>query len=161
MALPCGDALSGLVPKIGAGFLARKREARPSPENLPPGEGRRGARARLSVGAKGRGITRRRSPTAGEGPSSGTPLRPVKRTALRGGTGGSLLPFLAVTAAFGLSEPRTAPQRSSPEWADRRGPGRAWDKGRGAARDETRPGLLNQRGQGRDVPGAGRPPAGA
>jgi hypothetical protein len=28
------------MPKIGAGFLARKREARPSPENLPPGEGR-------------------------------------------------------------------------------------------------------------------------
>jgi hypothetical protein len=44
---------AGLVPDDRAGFLARKREARASPETLPPGEGRRGTQARLSVGAKG------------------------------------------------------------------------------------------------------------
>jgi hypothetical protein len=65
---------AGLVPDHRAGFLARKREARASPETLPPGEGRRGTQARLSVGAKGRGITRPRSPApagtvVGETPS--------------------------------------------------------------------------------------------
>ena len=79
---------AGLVPDNRAGFLARTREARASPETLPPGEGRRGARARLSVGAKGRGITRP-ARSAQRGGRPGKPLRPVKRTALRGGTGGS------------------------------------------------------------------------
>ena len=48
---------AGLVPDDRAGFLARKGDARGSPESLPPGEGKRGTQARLSVGAKGRGIT--------------------------------------------------------------------------------------------------------
>ena len=42
----------------------------------------------MSVGAKGRGITRP-ARSAKRGGRPGKPLRPVKRTALRGGTGGS------------------------------------------------------------------------
>jgi len=46
------------MPKIGAGFLARKREARPSPENLPPGEGRGGAAATGKSSGQGGGAAR-------------------------------------------------------------------------------------------------------
>ena len=46
------------MPKIGAGFLARKREARPSPENLPPGEGRGGAAATGKSSGRGGGAAR-------------------------------------------------------------------------------------------------------
>ena len=111
----------------------------------------------------------------------GRPLRPVKRTALRGGTGGSLahgpegdgparirgvrLVRIPRATSPPAMPPRSELDRRRPRApaivtrrADRRGPGRAWGKGRGVARDETRPGLLNQQGQGRDVPGAGRVP---
>ena len=63
------------VPLDRAGFLARKREARPSPETLPPGEGRRGTHARLRVGGEGRGITRpaRSAQAAEEGRGNPSP----------------------------------------------------------------------------------------
>lgn len=55
------------MPKIRAGFLARTREERPSPESLPPGEGRGGTAAMLKSKPKGRGITRPAQAEGAEG----------------------------------------------------------------------------------------------
>ncbi len=52
-------------------------------QNGQPGKGRRGTRARLGVGAKGRGITRPAQSRRRGRP--GKPLRAVKRPVLRGG----------------------------------------------------------------------------
>ena len=87
-----------------------------SPEPLPPGEGRRGTRARLRAGGEGRGITRpAREPQARGRP--GTPLAPVKRAALRGGTGGSQTrprAFRAAHQAGGVRLARIPPDGASP-----------------------------------------------
>ena len=61
----------------------------------------------MSVGAKGRGITRP-ARSAQRGGRPGKPLRPVKRTALRGGTGGSLRWTRALRAWPGQSQGRLA-----------------------------------------------------
>ena len=73
-----------------------------------------GARARLAVGGEGRGITRpARSRRQGR---PGKPLAPVKRPALRGGTGGSqsgrALARPTKAGAYGLSESPGASARA-------------------------------------------------
>ena len=165
---------------IGRGCRRGPRQ-RPSPETLPPGEGGRGAHARLSVGAKGRGIARRRSPTAGRDRRWGDPFAPSSGRPCVGepavplahgpeGDGPARIRGVRLVRIPRATSPPATPPRSELDRrrlrapaivtrrADRRGLGRAWGKGRGVARDETRPGLLNQQDQGRDVPGAGRAP---
>ena len=143
------------MPKIGAGFLARKREARPSPENLPPGEGRGGAAAMLKSKPKGRGITR---------PAQSRRRRKAGDTALgavfQGCGGGPAVPVLLsfferCSSVSRLREPRTAPQRSQPVRAHRHGPRRPWTKARTLARRDRAPAMRTAR-MGRDVAGASR-----
>jgi hypothetical protein len=82
--LLCGVALCGLVPTIGAGFLARKRAARPSPESLPPGEGRGGTAATGKSSRQGGGAARSAARARTR------PRRMRRILLLRWGTGGPL-----------------------------------------------------------------------
>ena len=132
------------VPIIGRGCRRGPRSGA-SPETLPPGEGRRGAHARLSVGAKGRGITRRRSPTEGRDRRWGHPFAPSSG---RPCVGEPAVPFL-FAKPFACRTPSCAPaivtRRRSRAQASM-----------AKACSTIRLRLLNQRGH-RDVPA--QPPA--
>jgi|GEM_PF-6254839 len=139
------------MPKIGAGFLARKREARPSPENLPPGEGRGGAAATGKSSGQGGGAARSRR--RGHGPAG--------RAVFSCCGGGPAVPFflsifLSGAAAYrACANPAPRPMRSLPARAHRHGPGRPWPKVRALAqRDRAR--AIRTGRIGRDVAGESR-----
>ena len=138
------------MPKIGAGFLARKREARPSPENLPPGEGRGGAAATGKSSGQGGGAARSRR--RGHGPAG--------RAVFSCCGGGPAVPFflpffLSGAAAFGaVRTPRRAPAIVTRKGASAR-PRRPWPKVCALAqRDRAR--AMRAGRMGRDVAGESR-----
>jgi len=141
--------VSGLVPKIRARGQARKREARPSPETLPPGEGWGGTAAMGKSSGQGGGATRSRR--RGHGPAGRAVFY-----CCGGGPAVPLYLFLfAVQRRIALARtPRRGPAIVTRR-AARHGPGRPWPKVRALARRD-RARAIRTGSMGRDVPGESR-----